>query len=451
MKNSNYKQKDIEDLQKIKQVLVEVSKNVYRDLEFFYQADNKEQRRRIYNKEIEYNPENSYAVVCNTLCKIVMEICAKKHTLKLELIKCDTDEFGHVDLLFTAPSGRKYIINCLSDLERIQFGMRAVRFCSETYFDERYRNLLNKDEFDFLSDEENRDIDINIGFLKDMYLDEFLSMLKNEFDNLKEMLQEDDTLRKTLLGEHSNSEQVSNLTLEQLTDIKFRFLLDFCNKRRGIIGHIELVRMYKLISKRLFSKDELKKFEVADCFFDRKEKNLDDEIWNPDTERVRFLRVKLNGNIYIITTVDKRYLKMTQQEYEKFLQLNNVYEKSIVDGHNRISEAIRNKGIGVHILKHMVVRNKLQRLDKLMQNSDEEEIERIITQIQRCTSRCIKFEINGEKIIINLSEDEINIILDGESSSYRFEGDELVKKSQKGTFIYHWKDEGKYDVKRREL
>ena len=177
------KQKDIEELKLVKDVLIKVSKRVYRDLEFFYQADNKKQRRKIYNREINYDPNNSYGIVCNTLCKIIQEICVNQYGLDIELITCDTDEFGHVDILVTTQSGNKYIINCLSDLERIQLGMKTTRFASEEYFDERYSSLLDKSTISFLSEEEKRKIDEDIGYLQLMYMDDFFDMLKSEFDD----------------------------------------------------------------------------------------------------------------------------------------------------------------------------------------------------------------------------------------------------------------------------
>ena len=92
------------------------------------------------------------------MCKIIQEICVNQYGLDIELITCDTDEFGHVDILVTTQSGNKYIINCLSDLERIQLGMKTTRFASEEYFDERYSSLLDKSTISFLSEEEKRKI-----------------------------------------------------------------------------------------------------------------------------------------------------------------------------------------------------------------------------------------------------------------------------------------------------
>lgn len=444
----NDKQEDIEDLQKIKQVLIQVSKNVYRDLEFFYQADNKKQRRKIYNKEIEYSPENSYAIVCRTLCSIVKDICVKEYNLNVGLIKCDTDEFGHVDILFTAKSGHKYIINCLSDLERIQFGMKSKRFAKEKYFDERYSNSLNKEEFRFLSDEEEKQIDENIGYYKYMYMDELFGLLRNEFDNLKNILKEDEKVRKMLLGEDFQKEDIDNITFEQLLNKKVRFLLDFCNKREGIIGHIELVRMYKLLSKQLFTKEELKKIQVADCFFDKKEKSPKEEIWNTGEDRTRFLRLRIEDDVYIITTKENTYLQMNPQEYEKFKKENDVYEKDISNIAGVISENIRNKGIGVNILKHKNVWKRLKDLDDLANNVNPEELDEIEKQIQECSSEKIIFELQGKTISIKLDEEQIDISVNEEHSSYKYENDELIEITEKGKFRHHYEDEGKYTIER---
>ena len=444
----NFKQEDIKDLQKIKQVLIQVSKNVYRDLKFFYQADNKEQRRKIYNKEIEYSPDNSYAIVCKTLCNIVKDICVKEYNLNVELINCDTDEFGHKDILFTAKSGHKYIINCLSDLERIQLGMKANRFAKEKYFGERYGNILNKDEFCFLSDEEEKQIDENIGYFQYMYMDDFFRLLRSEFDNLKNTLKEDETLRKMLLGEDVKKEDINNITFEQLINTKVQFLLDFCNKRKNIIGHIELVRIYKLLSKLLFTKEELKTIQTADCFFDKKENTPKEEIWNTGEERTRFLRLKIEDDVYILTTKDNTYLQMTSQEYEKFKQENDVYEKDLSNISGVISESIRNKGIGVNILKHKNVWKRLKDLDDIANNINPEELDKIEKQIQESSSDNITFELEGKTITIKLDEAQVDIDVNEEHSSYKFENDELIEMTDKGNFRHHYEDEGKYTIER---
>ena len=444
----NDKQEDMKDLQKIKQVLIQVSKNVYRDLKFFYQADNKEQRRKIYNKEFKYNPEKSYAIVCRTLCTIVRDICVNDYNLNVKLIKCDTDEFGHVDIMFTAKSGRKYIINCLSDLERIQFDMKANRFAKEKYFDERYGNLLKKEEFGFLSDEESKQIDENIGYFHYMYMDEFFSLLRSEFDNLKNTLKEDETFRKMFLGENAKKEDIDNLTLENLINVKARFLLDFCNQRKGVIGHIELVRMYKLLSKLLFTKEELKEIHVADCFFDKKESSPKEKIWNTGEERTRFLRLKIEDDIYIVTTKDNTYLQMTEKEYEELKKENDVYERDISNITGIISESIRNKGIGVNILKHKNVWKRLKELDDMANNINPEELDRIETQIQECSSGNITFKLQEKTITIKLDEEQVDFSIDGEKSSYKYLDDELIEETENGTFRHHFEDEGKYTIER---
>ena len=440
------KQKDIEELKLVKDVLIKVSKRVYRDLEFFYQADNKKQRRNIYNREINYDPNNSYGIVCNTLCKIIQEICVNQYGLDIETITCDTDEFGHVDILVTTQSGNKYIINCLSDLERIQLGMKTTRFASEEYFDERYSRIFDKSTISFLSEEENRKIDEDIGYLHLIYMDDFFDMLKSEFDDLKNTLQNDDSLRKSLLGEESQVEDVQSLTSEQLTDLKLRFLLDFCNQRAGLIGHIELIRIYKLLSKQLFSKDERKVINASDCFFDRKEKELKGDVWNTREDRVRFLKLSVEDDVYIVTTADNTYMHMTAKEYEEFKKDNNVHEKNISKTVGIISEAIRNKGIGVNILKHSSVIKKIKELDSMANSISPEELAKITTQIQQANPNCITFELNKCPVFIKLNETQVTIDINGKRSVYSFENDELIEINQNGKFKHTWIDEGKYDV-----
>ena len=445
MDKSTNKQNDIEELKIVKKILIEVSKNVYRDLEFFYQSENKPQRRKIYNRQINYDSQNLYGVICKTLCEIVKEKCKNEHKLDIELISCDTDEFGHVDLLLTTKNGNKYIINCLSDLERIQMEMKTTRFATEEYFDERYIELLDKSTISFLSEEENMEIDKSIGYCNSIYMDDFFNRLKVEFNGLNETLKDDETLRKILLGEEAKVEDVEKLSVEQLTNIKLKFLLDFCNQRAGLIGHIELIRIYKILSKELFLKDELKKIQASDCFFDKKEKSFEEDVWNVKEDRVRFLKLKVGEDVYLLTTVNNTHKHMNIEEYENFKNANNVYEKAITRAFGTISETIRNKGVGVNILKHTIVDRIIKELDNKAGSISKKKQQKILKKIQQSDPNNIDFQLGEEKISIELGAEQMVIVINGEQSTYSFKDDNLVKVDANGVCLYVWKDEGEYD------
>ena len=442
----NSKKEDIQELQKVKEVLIEVSKNVYRNIEFFYKSEDKKRRRKIYNIQLDYDSDDSYGIVCNTLCKIVKEICVNKYGLNIELVSCDSDEFGHVDILLHTKNGNKYIINCLSDLERLQLGMKSKRFASEKYFDERYSKLFDKSEFSFLTEEDNKKIDENIGYYKSMYMDEFFDMIKSEFDEIKNLLKNDDSLRKTLLGDKSQIEDVENLTKEQLTNLKLKFLLDFCNKRSGIIGHIELIRIYKILSKKLFSEDEIKNIKSSDCFFDKKENEFKDEIWNVNEERIRFLKLQIEEDIYILTTTNNTYLHMKKDEYEIFKKENDIYEKSISGSVYEILENIKNKGIGINILMHPIVKNMIIRLDEISKEIPSEKLSKIIEQIKNANPNNINFELQGQNIFISISEEHILIGINNEITKYFLKNDELIMEKDGNIYTYQFIDEGKYNI-----
>lgn len=231
-----------------------------------------------------------------------------------------------------------------------------------------------------------------------------------------------------------------------MTDLKLRFLLDFCNQRAGLIGHIELIRIYKLLSKQLFSKDERKIMHASDCFFDRNEKEFEEDVWNTREDRVRFLKLSVEDDVYIVTTADNTYMHMSAKEYEEFKKDNNVHEKNISKTVGIISEAIRNKGIGVNILKHSSVIKKIKELDSMANSISPEELDKISTQIQQANPNCITFELNKCQVFIKLNETQVTIEINGMRSVYSFENDELIEINQNGKFKHTWIDEGKYDV-----
>ena len=435
---------DLAELRDLKKILIDISGQVYRDLRFFYQSENKQQRREIMNGTVDIESNKIYGVLCRTLCKVVKK-AGENANLNLDLITCDTDEFGHVDLLLTTKNGNRYIINCLSDLERIQIGMKTKRFASEEYYNERYKGLLTN--ISFLSDEENLEIDKDIGYFQLMYTDEFIDVLKGEFINFIEILNNDVDLRNFILGNGSTKEDVDKLSPEQITDLKLKFLLDFCNKRKGIIGHIELVRIYKLLSKQLFSKEERKLIRGYDCFLDKKSDTPlpNEKIWNVDEDRVRFLKLTVGDSIYLLTTSDDTYKKMSRGEYEQFFDKYNVHENELANSVGVITEAIRNKGVGVNLLKHMVLKRKLKKLDEEASKLSQNEIDTILLQIEQTDkNEEICFTVNNDSYAIKLEEISITVSVNGKESKYNYENDNLVEITAEKKITYKWIDEGRY-------
>ena len=254
--------RDIDMLINVRKYLIEISKNVYRDYNFFFQAENKEQRREIYNHDVKIDDSSeSYPIVCKSCCEMIKKDLISLYGYDVDVISCDSDEFGHCDILIKGD--KKYIINCLSDLELNQVGMRSHRFASYEYCKERYSELLNDENIGFLSVEEVKKIDESIGFFDGMYFDAVIDALAKEFKNFKFYLKSDEGLRDILLGSVSD-EYVDNMNIIDMLKAKFKFLCNYFNGRENIIGHIELIRIYKMLMKRFFSKEELKFHSYTD-------------------------------------------------------------------------------------------------------------------------------------------------------------------------------------------
>ena len=439
---------DLEELEQVKSVLLEIAKRVYRDLNFFYQAENKKQRRAIYNRKIKYESRGeTYGVVCKTLCEIVQKECKKRFGICTELISCDNDEFGHVDIVLITRGKNKYIINCLSDLERMQVGMRSKRFASEEYFDQRYANLLKKEDYNFLDNDENEMIDRNIGNFYLMYTDDFFKLLHEEFDNLLKSLKQEEGFRKILLGESSTKEDAEKLTKTDLINIKVKFLMDFCNQRKDMFGHIELVRIVKMVFKKIFSEEERNIMKIYDCFFDLNPDIQKDSIFKSQNERIRFLKIVVGEDIYMITNVKNKYKHCTQEEYANFKKENKVFEKPLAGSQGEVFEAIRNKGIGVNILKHFIVKQRLSEMDIFFSMLNDKEKSEVMNSINSSGNN-IKIKLNGKYINIQLGEDKIIIFDENGITEYYYENDELISKLNKTQKIcYHWRDEGQYEKK----
>jgi len=63
---------DIDMLTNVRKYLIDISKRVYRDYKFFFQAENREQRREIYNRSVSIGDSSCYyPVVCKSFCKVI--------------------------------------------------------------------------------------------------------------------------------------------------------------------------------------------------------------------------------------------------------------------------------------------------------------------------------------------------------------------------------------------
>ncbi|MBO5183140.1 MAG: hypothetical protein J6B64_01955 [Bacilli bacterium] len=424
--------KDLQDLTIVRDFLIKISKNIYRDYKFFFQAENKEQRRKIYNQQYKYEEEKNYSIVCKTLCLMVKKYLNETYQMDVEIITCDNDEFGHYDILVNG----KYIINCLSDLERNQVGMKPKRFASYKYCLERYPSKIN--ELAFLTEQEVEKIDEKIGYKSTVYLDDAIKLLKEEFNNIEYYLKNDPQLKYNL-----TKEKKEKFTKEELLKIKMEFLIKCFGVHGNIIGFIELVRTYKILIKQLFDDTERKIIKSYNCFTDQ---DIDNDIFKTPDTRKRFIAIKINDSIYIITIIKNKFMKLNIPEWEQFQKNYNITLNEMVSSTDNINEILRNKGIGVNIMKHTIVKQVLTDInDAILKEKTSETKEKILNSLEK-QGNIIEFkDDNNNNYIIILNEKIIIIKINDYEVKYYYDNDILVSDDGKQIIGYEWIDEGKYE------
>ena len=439
-----HSERDIKMLTNVRKYLVDISKRVYRDYNFFFQAENREQRRKIYNHVVKIDDSfESYPVVCKSYCEMAKRDLVSLYGYDVEVISCDNDEFGHCDILVCGD--QKYIINCLSDLELNQLGMRSNRFASIDYCKERYPELLDDKSIGFLSFDELKIIDKCIGYYDGMYFDEVIDRLSIEFRNFRSYLIDDEGLRQILLGDVSTS-YVEGLDVLEMLKVKFKFLCNYFNGRENIIGHIELIGIYKLLMKKFFSKDELKYIKWSNCFFDRNDSKECFSIFNTNNRRVRFISFEIGDMVYLISTVSNEFMYMSLSMWERFKYTNNVVVSSISGSKDSISEFLRNKGIGVNIMKHSIVKKMFNDIeDCIFCNKSDVEKREILDDIYNQGNNVLLSDDFGNNYCIFLDDSFIRITINGESYIYYFDDDDMNMSNSCENIVYKWKDEGKYE------
>ena len=435
---------DIDMLTNVRKYLVDISRRVYRDYKFFFQAENREQRREIYNRSVSIGDSSCYyPVVCKSFCEVICKNLISLYGYDVRVISCDSDEFGHCDILVCGD--QKYIINCLSDLELNQLGMRSNRFASIDYCKERYPQLLCDDGFGFLDFDELKEIDKSIGYYNGMYFDDVIERLAIELSDFKKYLIDDDAFRKILICDAS-IDDVYNLSTLEILKIKFKFLCNYFNGRENIIGHIELIRVYKLLMKRFFSKEELKYIKWNNCFFDRKDNIEYLSIFNTNNSRVRFISFEIDDVVYLVSTVGNNYICMSNSEWNDFKYSNNVVVNSINGSKDSISEYLRNKGIGVNIMKHSVVKKMLNDIeDCIFCNKSDSYKKKVLDDIYNQGNKIVLVDDYNNCYCIFLDNYFIKITINDDSYIYYYIDDNMNMSNYDERIIYKWKDECAYE------
>lgn len=430
---------DLEMLTNIRKYLIEVSYRLFRDYKVYFQAENKPQRRIICDEVVDLSCCSTHSVVCRSFCKMAAKDLKAMYGYDVQVIKCDDDEFSHCDILVTGC--KKYIINCLSDLELNQVGMKPKCFCSEKYCKKRYPQYFKSGDFGFLSDEQIMNIDKKIGFCKNLYYDDVIDRLSYEFTNIRKLFECDFSLKKILVGDKS-IEELNDL---DLLKVKFEFLCKNFNDCSHIIGHIELVRIYKYFIAKLFNKEELRNIVFLNCFFDKND-DICDNVFNTGDDRVRFIAFQVVDRVFIISIVQNSYLCMSLNEWNMFKIKNNVIVNFVSSNPNSFSEILRNKGVGVNIMKHFVVKNRLIGIENKIFDGKSDEFKDSFLNLIAEQGLNITFGDdyhNSYNIVLN--DSYVLISINGFEEKYFYDGDNLVLNRDGFYTEYEWKDEGRYD------
>ena len=153
--------------------------------------------------------------------------------------------------------------------------------------------------------------------------------------------------------------------------------------------------------------------------------------------------------VYLISTVSNEFLYMNVFEWEKFKSENGVVLSSISGSNDSIPEYLRNKGVGVNIMKHSVVKKLLSDIeDCIFLGKSDIEKKDILDSVYEQNKRVVLNDDFGNEYCILLDDFFIKITVKrGENEdSYLFYyiDDNLVMNGYDEKVTYIWEDEGKY-------
>jgi len=405
-----------------------------RDYDFFYQPNNYSLKRKIYNNPVKLEPgKEKNAIVCRTLVDLACEILLE-NGIDAKSITCDDDEFSHIDLEITTKSGKKYIVNFLSDLELTQMGCKPKRFASSKYLNERYSD--KKDEYSYVEEEKLKTIDKRLNFLVyDMYLDDAIALMKAEFDNYPQILHSSkgDT-------EQSNKKGRKKLKSIDTAKMKIDFIMKYFNYRGNIRSQIELVRYYKMLIGELLTKEEQKHVKLLNSHIKKSDvehedfKPIFDESYGDPDYKWRFLTISVGKKYYCVSCKEKTYVQFNESEMKEKIDKGEILiaqkKKSV------LGEFIRNMGKNVRLLKHPVVEEQIFRFEGLIDGAKKESIEFDTDKIcQQIFNENFCFSDDGSVLRI---KNESGVLVD-----FYFNGDVLISETptQIVQYVYDEKTE----------
>ena len=332
-----------------------------RNIKFFYAGGDLIGKSKAYNEvqkkedlEQIMNSNKNMATVCKPICIMVSEIL-RDNGINAETVSCDTDIFGHTDVLITTKSGKKYIINYLEDMEMIQTGMNTSDFAAEKYYKRRYEKFEGSFTVDgkslegiaFISEDRLDKIDSNLGYKKyNMYMNEVIEQIKKEFASFKEFLTEDEILSKQFKLEKEGRtltkeeiEQIKQKYIDmsdsEVLEKKLDYIFSYLNIRGSITGHTDFVMYYsRLLLKEVLTQDEYNKLTRLDCIAKTNtmpnNSKLQDVLDIENQEEInkkRFCVVKLENTYYVFSTKPNSYIKLDSDEF-KVIEKNAIIKQS---------------------------------------------------------------------------------------------------------------------------
>ena len=313
---------DMYEMALVRYVMKEASRLFYRDYTFFLYKENIKDRDGIYNKKIDLNDVKDFSIVCKSYCDVIRNLLKNTCGIEAEEVSAFSDKFRHLDLMIKTKSGNKYIVDPLTDLVEMQVGLRTNNFASKDYCEVFYENRL--DELSFLSEEELEQIDNKIGYKNgDLYLNDVLKNLRNDFDNMEDFLSENQDVSVELLGYEYDGKPLSD---DEKTELKIKYISKYLNNRKYLNGFVDLVMYSDIVMKRIFSKEEQKKVKIYSFFVDENDlKNQElGNILNSSETRKRGRVIKFNGENYIFS-LNPDTLKYEDEEWNKIVEENNIF------------------------------------------------------------------------------------------------------------------------------
>ena len=137
---------------------------------------------------------------------------------------------------------------------------------------------------------------------------------------------------------------------------------------------------------------------------------------------------------------------MSLNEWNMFKIKNNVIVNFVSSNPNSFSEILRNKGVGVNIMKHFVVKNRLIGIENKIFDGKSDEFKDSFLNLIAEQGLNITFGDdyhNSYNIVLN--DSYVLISINGFEEKYFYDGDNLVLNRDGFYTEYEWKDEGRYD------